>query len=559
MSSKKIMKQLNTNEIKRPSKINTSKNGNQAARINTTINKINQNLYENSKQANLINDQFQDKNKKIAHIPSKNSNKKINQFPKEPKNNHKTQISKKNVRAGIKKQEQFLGGQQKKIIKNNKNDDGCKHFENDVNDNNFNKNILNKNTNNNFLLDGKIKRTNNNPCKIPSSIKVNNNQIDNSNFDNNHIIIQKYKINKQINNSPIKPSIWSTYDKKPPLIVILNCGNTTYISVCIQCFANIRNISSYYIKISSDKIKQNVPVTLSFSNILCNLFPTSVTNYKSSYSLENFYKLIITLNPIFKGKSTKSAIDFLIYFIDKLNDEMAIIIGDNKYNIKQANCQDFNEYLKFLSRTNLNKNIIFQTFSWVNEKVEKCWECNKEQKSFQIYNTYDLDFENALTKTIINYKNEIAICDCIKYTSEEKTIYNVFCKTCNKKNNKNVKSNICLTQNLLIFLFRGLEKKEIRNKLISNKIHIKIEENIDLSQFTKIKIDSFIKYTLHGLILFDTEKLEYLAYCVSPIDSKWYKYNNSSIEQIQPSDLNNFRNFEDYKIYPAILFYRHLK
>ena len=72
-------------------------------------------------------------------------------------------------------------------------------------------------------------------------------------------------------------------------------------------------------------------------------------------------------------------------------------------------------------------------------------------------------------------------------------------------------------------------------------------------------MDSFIKYTIHGLILFDTEKLEYLAYCVSLIDSKWYKYNNGSIEQIQPSDVNNFRNFEDYILYPAIVFYRHLK
>ena len=558
MSSKKIMKQLGANEINRSGRINTSKNGNQHARI-TTINKTNQNFYENSKQANLINDQFQDKNKIITHISSKKSNKKINQIHKEPSNkdNHKTQLSKKNVRAGIKKQEQFLGGQQKKIIKNNKDDDGCKHFENDVNDNNFNKNILN---NNNFILNAKIKKANNNPNKILSNINVNNNQIDNSNFDNNHIIIQNHKINQQINNSPIKPSFWSVFDKKPPLIVLLNYGNTTYINVCIQCFANIRNISSYYIKISFDKIKQNVPVTRSFSNILYNLFPTSITNYKGSYPLENFYKLIITLNPIFKGKSTKSAIDFLIYFIDKLNDEMEIIIGDNKHNtIKQTYFQDFNEYLKYLNRTNLNKNIIFQTFSWINEKVEKCWECNKEQKSFQIYNTYDLDFENALTKTIINYENEITINNCIKYNSEEKTIYNVFCKNCNKKNNINVKSNICLTQNLLIFLFRGLEKKDIRNKLISNKIHIKIEENIDLSQFIEIKIDSFTKYTLHGLILFDTEKLEYLAYCVSPIDSKWYKYNNGSIEQIQPSDLNNFRNFYDYKLYPAILFYRHLK
>ena len=88
--------------------------------------------------------------------------------------------------------------------------------------------------------------------------------------------------------------------------------------------------------------------------------------------------------------------------------------------------------------------------------------------------------------------------------------------------------------------------------MINNKIKIEINEKIDLSKFIENK-NSFFKYTLHALILYDYVKMEYLAYCVSPIDKKWYKYIN---DIIIPEDVNKYKF--DYKLLPVILFYRHL-
>jgi len=67
----------------------------------------------------------------------------------------------------------------------------------------------------------------------------------------------------------------------------------------------------------------------------------------------------------------------------------------NKQEIK-TDFKDINSYLKYLITNHENENIIFQTFSWINKKVERCWECHNETTTFSTYYTYDLDLENAL-------------------------------------------------------------------------------------------------------------------------------------------------------------------
>ena len=60
-------------------------------------------------------------------------------------------------------------------------------------------------------------------------------------------------------------------------------------------------------------------------------------------------------------------------------------------------------------------------------------------------------------------------------------------------------------------------------------------------------------YSINGLVLYDTEKLEYIAYSISPIDKKWYKYTK---ENIIPMDLKDIVKEYDFQLFPAILFYQ---
>ena len=115
-------------------------------------------------------------------------------------------------------------------------------------------------------------------------------------------------------------------------------------------------------------------------------------DYKS-IPLKPFHELIVQMNPIFKGKSTKNVIDFLVFFIDKLHDEDKLMHVENysKNDLKNINNENIGDYIKYLIHN--EDSIIFETFSWINKKVEECWQCKNQSIKFQKYFTYDLDFE----------------------------------------------------------------------------------------------------------------------------------------------------------------------
>jgi hypothetical protein len=194
-------------------------------------------------------------------------------------------------------------------------------------------------------------------------------------------------------------------------------------------------------------------------------------------------------------------------------------------------------------------------FSYISQNIKNCWNCNQTSKTFQKFFTYDLNLDLALNKIAFEQKNELSIYDCIKYTSQEESIFNIYCNKCKTKNNFSKKFSIHLCQNVLIFLLRGMEKKEIVEYMKNDNIKIRIDKDLDLTDFIVVKDKEFSKYTFHGMILYDSENKEYLAYSFSPINKKLYKYIKEEIILVEQND---FINLYDYKLYPVILFYRHL-
>ena len=338
------------------------------------------------------------------------------------------------------------------------------------------------------------------------------------------------------------------------LIILENNGNTTYINCSIQCLANFKNITDYYLnKLKSFKTNENnMTVTYHLSQIFSHLLPTQEYP-QNPYPLKPFHEFIIKINPIFKGKSTKNISDFFIYLLDILHKEDKKIVQKNfSNNIDEIDSNDFTKYMEYLN--NHENSIIFQKFSWINKKVDVCWGCKKEETKYQYYFTYDLDFENAFNKTVMNNKKEVSILDCIAYASEKKKIYNSFCSKCNKKNIFERISSIYLSRSILVLLIRGMEDKKMIEKIINENIKIKINQKLDLSKFIENKNASLFNYTLHGVIFYDSEKLEYLAYSISQINERWHKYTNG---EIIPCELNNFIDVFDFKTFPVILFYKH--
>ena len=106
---------------------------------------------------------------------------------------------------------------------------------------------------------------------------------------------------------------------------------------------------------------------------------------------------------------------------------------------------------------------------------------------------------------------------------------------------------------MLILLIRGIEKKETCENIKNNNIKIKIDNFLDLTNVIESKNSNKI-FSLYGLIFFDSVNLEYIAFSISPIDQKWYRYINKECRLVELKDFINLS--DNNKIFPAILFYK---
>jgi hypothetical protein len=324
---------------------------------------------------------------------------------------------------------------------------------------------------------------------------------------------------------------------------------------------NIRNITNYFLKDMSfiNMHKEQMPISYAFCKVALNLFPyqNKLIHYTNKYDPKEFYDCIYENNSLFKGKSTKNAIDFFVYLINKMHvEDLQNPINNNKRNQNQLielNNGNFNNYIKYIQ--DHENSIILQTFSYISENTKKCWNCNQQQITYQNFFTYDLNLELSLNKIAFEHKKEFSIYDCIKFTSQEESIFNIYCNNCKTKNNFSKKFSIHVSQSVLIFLLRGMEKKENVENMKNDNIKIRVDKDLNLSDFIKLKDKDYSKYTFHGMILYDSENKEYLAYSINPINAKLYKYIKEEIILIEQND---FINLFDYKLYPVILFYRHL-
>ena len=152
------------------------------------------------------------------------------------------------------------------------------------------------------------------------------------------------------------------------------------------------------------------------------------------------------------------------------------------------------------------------------------------------------------------HKNELSIMDCINYLSERATLFNIYCRNCHQKTNFMKDSHIFLTQKVFTILLREMENIEYIKAIKNEKIKIKINESLDLSNIVKYKKkNSSLIYNINGIVMFDSEKLEYIAYTINQQNGKWYKYVKENVVQVE---LTDFINIYDFKIFPVILFYK---
>ena len=246
-----------------------------------------------------------------------------------------------------------------------------------------------------------------------------------------------------------------------------------------------------------------------------------------------------------------------------MNNNLVINSTNNNINMRYNNLRNNNIFpMNFSQNVNLLNNN--QRLNWVNNNFNNqginpglisfnnldkivskpMINSNLENKRFNNANINSIKL-SKLNNNIVN------ISDCFDYN--EKVEYlsnnNQICSNCNQMFNISCSSSLTTAPKILIIIL---------NRGIGNQFKIKLEftTELDITKYISKKTGN-IKYKLISVIthLRDTgEGGNFIAHCLSPIDNKWYTYNDSIVKETD--------NFQKQVIdlgMPYLLFYQKIE
>jgi len=417
--------------------------------------------------------------------------------------------------------------------------------------------------------------------------EINNKLKENKGLSQNIKILKNENISLPI--PPPEPNPIFSY-KKPTLIGLNNIGSTNFINCAIQCLSQTPDLTNYFLKnskkskiINNNLAKENKN-SLQLSPIYLKLIKKLWDKKgNKSFSPNEFMNTIEKMNPLFKKGQAGDSKDFIIYILEQIHKELKGKISKN-YNVSQP----LNEYDRknvlnyFLKDFSNNCSIISDIFFGFTETTNECLNCKNYYNSQNLNNPicYNYGIFNCLIfplEEVKNYKNNnlmqhfyninnisymnnnmininpnnsVTLDDCFSYnqktdllTGENKN----YCSKCKTLYDFKYTSKIYSSpNNLILILNRG------KNNIYDIKLYF--NETIDITQYIVINNGNRWIYNLYGVITHNGKNCpngHFVASCKSPVDNKWYRYNDDFVSPINDVQ-NEVINFG----IPYILFYQ---
>jgi ubiquitin C-terminal hydrolase len=452
-------------------------------------------------------------------------------------------------------------------------------------------NFINPNTNNNIM-----------PNNIMQNFNMNNNFIGNqqniinlNTFPKNNVPIQNPK------KEQIKKLTITNDFPFPPKIGLQNVGATCYMNATLQCFCQIQTLVDYfkykpYVNDVIEKYRKNKKdcLTDSFKYLVENLWPSIYDYINNKYNHQNtsnkyfepykFKEKINKMNPLFQGAQANDSKDLVNFIIMTLHEELnkAKKISNPNKNILIDQTNEKNVFNLFIeSYKNENMSIISDIFFGINNTSIHCSRCKTTKYNFQIYffllfpleevrkfkignltNNFMKMNQNIFImnpmlyqQNLLNFNlniqnmNSITIYDCLEYN--QKIDYftgenSMFCCFCKNKTPTYFQTKLYSSPQILIIVLK-------RGKGTEFKVKLEFDEELNLINFVELK-EAFLKYRLIGVVS-NIEKKgisdHFIAYCKSPIDKEWYKYDDDLVSKVL-----NFRQEIIDDTIPYILFFQ---
>jgi len=386
--------------------------------------------------------------------------------------------------------------------------------------------------------------------------------------ENEKLKNNKKKVTKLKLKSKSKDKILSL--KNPTLIGLNNIGATCFMNSTLQCLSQTKSLTNYFLnKDNKDRIinnnialknKDDLQLSPVYLELIQKLWDE---NGPKSFSPNKFMNTVEKMNPLFKSGQAGDAKDFIIFILEQIHKELKTPISNNinsnnlvlnQYDKNNAFNYFFNEFKKDCS-------IITDIFFGFNETTNECQNCKYLYNSKGIKNPicYNYGVFNCLIfpleevknhKSAQNNNNIVSIYDCFNYNQKSELFTGEnrnYCNICKQLYDSIYTSKIFISSNVLVLILnRG--KGNIYN------VKLDFSETIDITQFVLQKDCPQLIYNLYGVVTHIGESgpnAHFVASCKSPIDNKWYRYNDAFVNPI--TDLK--KEVIDFAT-PYILFYQ---
>ena len=337
------------------------------------------------------------------------------------------------------------------------------------------------------------------------------------------------------------------------------------MNATLQSLSNTPKLTNYFLNSYSwNEKNKNKIMSNEYYKVVSNLWKKE--NNKKSYAPKTFKEVLSKENPLFEGIAANDSKDLINFLLERFHQELNQIDTNNIPANNQINQVDQLDEQKMLNLFLIDfkikfRSIISDLFYGVMETRSQCHGCKSLKYNFQVYSFVEFPleqvnkfcFNNGLRNNYIINNNygipDVNLYECFNYYGNVELMAGdnqMFCNICHRNCDAFYSTNLySAPQYMIINLNRG--------KGAVYKCNVIFPEKLNLFNFVSYKEGNtyFELYAVISHIGPSSMSGHFVAYCKNSRDKKWYKYNDSMVDECKRKD--------EYKEgMPYILFYQAL-